>query len=128
MSNWPAQPVIYEINTAAWLNGLSEQYRTAVTLDLIPQPELERLAALHFDGLWLMGVWQRSMASQAIAREDPGLQSEFSRALPGYTPDDVLGSPYAVYKYEVDSRFGGDGALRDLRRRLCEFDCSDELG
>src|ERR1022692_2274115 len=35
---------------------------------------------------------------------------------------DVLGSPYAVYKYEVDSRFGGDGALRDLRRRLRELD------
>src|ERR1039458_2540268 len=74
------------------------------------------------DGLWLMGVWQRSPASQAIAQMDQGLQSEYRRALPDCTPEDVLGSPYAVYKYEVDSRFGGDGALRDLRRRLREWD------
>ncbi len=122
MSDWPAQAVIYEMNTAVWLHGLSEQYRTAVTLDRIPQPELDRLAGLHFDGLWLMGVWQRSPASQAIAREDPALQNEFSRALPGYTREDVLGSPYAICKYEVDSRFGGDAALRELRRRLRELD------
>ena len=122
MSNWPAQPVIYEINTAAWLNQLTEQCHTRITLNLVPQSELERLAALHFDGLWLMGVWRRSPASQAVAREHEGLQIEYRRALPDYTPDDVLGSPYAVYKYEVDPTFGGDGALRDLRRRLRELD------
>src|ERR1022692_1892260 len=85
MSNWPAGPVIYEINTAAWLNQLTEQCDTTITLGIVPQFELERLAALQVDGLWLMGVWQRSPASQAIAQMDQGLQSEYRRALPDCT-------------------------------------------
>jgi hypothetical protein len=89
-----------------------------VTLGAVPRAELERLAGYDFDALWLMGVWQRSPSSLKIAREHPGLQAEYRRALPDCAPKDVIGSPYAVYRYQVDPVLGGDKELAALRQRL----------
>ena len=116
MNNWPAQPSIYEINTAVWLNDLGIR-----TLAQVPDAELERFSGLHFDGLWLMGVWRRSPASRAIARTDRALLDGYRAALPDYYPEDVIGSPYSVAEYAVDPTFGGDEALRDLRVRMSGF-------
>ncbi|HYW41818.1 MAG TPA: alpha-amylase family glycosyl hydrolase [Bryobacteraceae bacterium] len=120
MSEWPPQPVLYEINTALWLHGLSAKYAKRITLGTVPAGEIQRLAAYRLDGVWLMGVWERSPASRNIARSHPGLQVEYRRALPDFGPQDVIGSPFAVYWYAVDREFGGDEELADLRRRLNE--------
>ena len=50
---------------------------TRITLADVPQPELERIAALGFDGVWLMGVWERSPRSRAIASSIPDLLSDY---------------------------------------------------
>ena len=118
MSNWPTYPIVYEINTWVWLNDLSREAGRPVTLGNVPQAELERLAGYGFDALWLMGVWQRSPGGRKIAQEHPGLQAEYRRALPDYTPKDVVGSPYAIYRYRVDPTLGGDEELAALRQRL----------
>ena len=118
MANWPTHPIVYEINTWVWLHELSRQAGRPLTLGSVPQAELERLASFGFDALWLMGVWQRSPAGRTIAREHPGLQAEYRRALPAYTADDVVGSPYAVLRYQVDAALGGETELGILRRRL----------
>ncbi len=115
---WPKNPIIYEINTWAWLHALSEQYAEPITLANVPAAELDRLASYHFDAIWLMGVWQRSKASAEIARQHPGLQAAYSQALPDFTPDDVVGSPYAVYHYIVDAHLGGPEGLAVIRAEL----------
>jgi glycosidase len=120
--HWRNNPTVYEINTWIWLNELSEATGRPVTLGSVPQAELRRLARLGFDGLWLMGVWQRSPRGQRIARDHPELQDEYERALPDYTPADVVGSPYAVYDYHVDPALGGDDELDALRKRLAQLD------
>ena len=48
-----------------------------------------------------MGVWERSPAGIAVALENPSLLESFRRALPDFTPDDVVGSPYCVRDYVV---------------------------
>ncbi len=121
MSEWPAYPAVYEINAWVWLRELSPTAGPRVTLDTMPESELQRLAGYGFDALWLMGVWQRSPASRRIGREQPGLQEEFGRALPGWTPADVVGSPYAVYDYDVDPLLGDAEGLASLRRRLARY-------
>jgi hypothetical protein len=65
-----------------------------------------------------MGVWERSPLGVQIAREHPGLQQEYRRALPDYTDDDVAGSPYCIHRYEVDARLGGREGLGTARQEL----------
>lgn len=120
ISGWRKNPIIYEINTWTWLHGLSVKYGRSITLGSVPDEELDRLSNWRFDAIWLMGVWERSPAGRKISQEHPGLQSEYRRALDDYAPEDVVGSPYAVHRYEVDSHLGGADELADLRQRLAD--------
>ena len=118
MAGWPRFPVVYEINAWVWMRQLSAAAGAPVTFATVPQAELERIASYGFDGVWLMGVWRRSARGRSVAREHPGLQEEFRRALPDYRAEDVVGSPYCVAEYTVDQTLGGDAGLADLRQRL----------
>jgi hypothetical protein len=93
-------PLLYEVFARTWLRSTG-----ARTLADIPDAELDRLAALGFDHLWLMGVWTLGPDGRAQAQ----------RYFPG---EDVAGSPYAVAAYAVSPDFGGDAALAKLRARL----------
>ncbi|MCB0202863.1 MAG: alpha-amylase, partial [Anaerolineae bacterium] len=117
---WPNFPVLYEINTWVWLVELSRQAGEKITLANVPDGELDRLASYGFDGVWLMGVWQRSPDGWQVALEHPGLQGEYRKALPDFARQDVVGSPYSVFDYEVDAALGGDEGLRVFRQRLQE--------
>jgi hypothetical protein len=110
---------LYQINTRVWLNELARKLgRPSVTLADVPDEELEKLAQNGFDWIWLLGIWQTGEASRKVSRTDPGLRKEYERALPGFTDDDVPGSPFAVQSYTVHRDFGGDEALAKLRERL----------
>ncbi|MBI5929563.1 MAG: alpha-amylase [Chloroflexi bacterium] len=123
MTSIQRPPHIYEINTWTWLHALSEKYQRPITLGSIPDAELTALARPHtaFDAIWLMGVWERSPRGAKIAREHVGLQQDYSHALPDYQAEDVVGSPYAVRGYVVDTRLGGPDELAVLRKRLREL-------
>ncbi|HTN51113.1 MAG TPA: alpha-amylase family glycosyl hydrolase, partial [Anaeromyxobacter sp.] len=53
-----------------------------------------------------------------IALANPELVASFRAALPGFTPEDVPGSPYCVRRYAVDPRLGGPEGLAAARREL----------
>ena len=114
----PVRPTIYEINTAVWLGDLSRSLGLPVDLSAVPADEWDRLAALRVDAVWLMGVWQRSPAGLAIAQRNPELVSSFHATLPDLHDDDVIGSPYCVRAYELETRFGGPTALATARDAL----------
>src|SRR5262249_48017689 len=59
---WPQCPTIYEINTWVWLADLSAKYGTFIELSSVPAQEWDAIAEFGFDGVWLMGVWERSAA------------------------------------------------------------------
>jgi hypothetical protein len=111
-------PLVYEINTWVWLDTLSRKYGRPITLLNVPAEALDALASWSLDAVWLMGVWERSPRGREIALRHPGLQTEYGRALPGYQPEDVIGSPYAVRRYVVDERLGGPEGLARLREHL----------
>src|SRR5215510_4793775 len=89
-----AHPLVYEVNTWAWLAGLGAAAGRRVSLGSVPDAAWDDLAGLGIDAVWLMGVWRRSPAGTAIALADPGLVASFRAALPDYRDEDVVGSPY----------------------------------
>jgi len=111
-------PVIYEINTWVWLHDLGQRLGRPVSLATVPAATWDDLGALHVDAVWLMGVWERSPVGVEVARTHAGLQVEFRRVLPDFSPDDNVGSPYCVRRYVVDRRVGGPDGLATARREL----------
>jgi glycosidase len=100
--------LIYEVHTRQWLHELGARDLTEVG-DAV----LDELARLGVTYLWLMGIWPTGPRAREEAR---GLATQYDEALPGWTDDDLVGSPYAIAAYEVG--FGGDAALAALRARL----------
>ena len=111
-------PHLYEINVWAWLTQLSAHLGRQINLATVPDTEWNALAQLGFDAVWLMGVWQRSPISRSITLEDPANVPNFERALPGFSPADVVGSPYSVMQYVPDPRIGTWDALDRTREKL----------
>lgn len=102
--DWMPNLVLIAKNVYVWLAQLSRLYRRSITrLDEIPQEELERLASWGINGLWLIGIWERSRASRRIKQlmGDP----------------DALASAYAIYSYEIAADLGGWEALETLKER-----------
>jgi hypothetical protein len=114
-------PHLYEINTWVWLEELSRAAGRQVTLGNVSDGEWDRLQALGFDLVWLMGVWERSAIGRQIARTDPRLFPGYDEALPGWRLEDVVGSAYSVKAYIPDARIGTweelDAARAKLRAR-----------
>ncbi|MGW8226994.1 MAG: alpha-amylase family glycosyl hydrolase [Anaerolineales bacterium] len=114
----PLNPSIYQINTRVWLRSLSAKYGHQITLANVPPEELERIAMLGFDWIWLLGVWRTSDFGRQIALEDPELRQVYQEALPDFSPDDVCSSPFANTGYVVSMDLGGEHGLALLREKL----------
>jgi hypothetical protein len=114
---WPGHPRVFEIHTWPWLHDLSERLGGPVTLGSVPAEALHQ-PINAFGAVWLMGVWERSPGARELALQDPALLAEFRSVLPDFTPDDVAGSPYAVYSYRVARHLGGKRGLTAFRKQL----------
>ncbi len=102
--DWMPRLVLIAKNTYVWLSQLSKKYeRNIVTLDQIPDEELDLLASRGFTGLWLIGLWERSRASQKI-KQRMGQQ-------------DAVASAYSLHSYDIANDLGGWNALNNLRFR-----------
>jgi len=113
-------PSLYQANTRVWLTSLSKTLGRPAKLDDIPDTELDRLAEMGFDWVWLLSVWQTGAAGQYISRENPDWQKEFRDTLPDLREEDIAGSGFAITAYAVPADLGGDAALIRLRKRLAK--------
>ncbi len=113
-------PHLYEINTWAWLEQLSSQYRRPVCLGDVPDSEWDHLQTLGFDFIWLMGIWQRSAVGRRIFRTNPANFAEYDKALPGWQLKQIVGSPYSIGEYRPDARIGTWDQLDRVRQKLRE--------
>lgn len=120
MVKWPPYPTLYEINTWPWLSKLREKYGKETQLGTLPACEWDAIADLGFDGVWLMGVWERSPAGIAISNMNEQLLQDFRRALSDYRVEDNVGSAYCVRRYVVDPHLGGAEGLRRARQELAK--------
>ncbi|KWV56547.1 alpha-amylase [Rhizobium altiplani] len=116
--NTAFHPSLFQINTRVWLTELSQGLGRPATLDDIPDTELERLAEMGFDWIWLLSVWQTGPAAQSVSRTNLDWRHQFEETLPDLRETDIAGSGFAITDYTVHSSLGGDAALARLRERL----------
>jgi hypothetical protein len=118
LSGLQADPALYQANTRVWLRRLADRLGRPATLGDVPDKELDRLARLGFDWVYLLGVWQTSPLGREIALQLPEALAEYQAALPDFKPADVCGSCFAITGYMVSPELGGDAALSRFRQRL----------
>lgn len=111
-------PLVYEINTRVWLRNLTEKYGRPVTLGNVPEEEFLFFGSCGFDYVWLMGVWQPSLYSKAIATSHPSLRREFLEHLGSVVPEEIASSPYSIPTYKVNRDLGGENEMGRFRERL----------
>jgi glycosidase len=103
-SAWMPRLVLIAKSTYVWLDQLSRQFgRDIRTLDAVPDEALDTLASWGVTGLWLIGLWERSVASERIKR---------MRGNP-----DAVASAYSLDDYRIADDLGGEGAYANLRDR-----------
>ena len=101
--DWMPELVLMAKTTYVWLDQLSRTYGRAIRrLDEIPDEELDELRARGFTGLWLIGLWERSHASQRIKQ---------LRGNP-----DAVASAYSLVDYRIADDLGGEAAWRGPAR------------
>jgi hypothetical protein len=111
-------PSLFQINTRVWLTDLARRVGRPVTLDDIPDEDLDVLAGRGFDWIWLLSVWQTGPAGQRVSRTNREWVTEFHETLPDLEEEDIAGSGFAITGYTVHRLLGGDSALARLRTRL----------
>ena len=102
--DWMPNVVLLAKNTYVWLDQLSKKYRRSITkLNEIPDEELDRLVQWNITALWLIGIWERSPASQNIKQ---------------WTGNpEAVSSAYSLYDYTIATDLGGEEAFQNLRYR-----------
>ena len=102
--DWMPRLVLMAKNVYVWLHQLSRKYhRSIYRLNQIPDEELDLLARWGFTGLWLIGIWERSLASKRI------------KELLGDA--DAVASAYSLFDYQIASDLGGEDAFQNLKDR-----------
>ena len=114
----PRCPSLYQVNTRVWLTELARSLGRPATLDDVPDAELDRFAALGFDWIWLLSVWQTGPGAQQISRSHAEWRHDFEETLPDLREEDIAGSGFAITGYTVHKSLGGDAALARIRERL----------
>ena len=105
--DWMPRCVLIAKNAFVWLDQLSKKYAREIrTLDQIPEEELDILQSWGVTGLWLIGLWERSKASQRI------------KQMMG-NPDAVA-SAYSLYDYVIARDLGGEAAMDVLRQKAAQ--------
>jgi glycosidase len=101
---WMPEVVLLAKSAYVWLDQLSKKYgRHLERLDQIPDEELDLIASRGFNGLWLIGLFERSRASQRIKQ----IRGDH----------DALASAYSLMSYGIAEALGGYLAYTNLRDR-----------
>jgi len=102
--DWMPNLILIAKNVFVWLDQLSKKYRKPIfRLDQIPDEELALLSNWGITGLWLIGLWERSSASQKI------------KHICGNS--DAVPSAYSLYDYSIAIGLGGESAYQNLSER-----------
>jgi hypothetical protein len=118
MSHLTTFPSLYQINARTWVNQRARQMGGKATLADIADEDLDEIASLGFDWVYLLGVWERGENGKRMARQDARLRQEALQHIPDLEEREICGSCFAISGYQASPDLGGEQALRVLRERL----------
>lgn len=102
--HWMPNVILMAKNVYVWLDQLSKTYKREIkTLDQIPDNELDILARRNINGLWLIGIWERSNSSKKIKHIMGNI--------------DAVASAYSLYDYKIAHDLGGEEAYQILNEK-----------
>ncbi len=102
--DWMPNVIMIAKNSYVWLDQLSKKYQRQIkTLDQIPDEELDILSQYGINGLWLIGIWERSNASKKIKHILGNI--------------DAVASAYSLWDYQIAWDLGGEYAYNNLNER-----------
>jgi glycosidase len=102
--HWMPNVILMAKNIYVWLDQLSKKYQREIkSLDQIPNAELDELARRNINGLWMIGLWERSSASKKIKHIMGNI--------------DAVASAYSLYDYQIAYDIGGEEAYNNLNER-----------
>lgn len=107
-------PRIYEINTRVWI----KQYGNNAGISDIPDDFIKSLQGWGIDALWMMGIWKTNPETIDKYCFEPALVASYNNSLPDWQKGDVIGSPYAIDKYEINQSLGNERDIIRFRERL----------
>lgn len=109
---------LYEITTRPYLYLLSQKLNKQCTIRDIPEQEFDDWQNKGFEYVWFMGVWELGPNGLKLSREDYGCIQSYNENLPGWTNDDVIGSPYCIVQYNINPTIGTLDDIKWLREQL----------
>jgi len=104
---WMPKVCMIAKHTYVWLHQLSKRYNREISkLHEIPNEELDQLKEWGFNALWLIGIWERSKASETIKKwcGNP----------------EAAASAYSIYDYTIAYDLGGKKSYENLKIRANE--------
>ena len=113
-------PRLLQIDARAWMARLAARDGRRVGLGDVRARDIDPIAELGFDLVWLTATWTIGSGSRRLARSSPELRARRAELLPDGSDDDIVGSPYAISAYEPADNLGGATGLAKLRQRLGE--------
>ncbi len=107
-------PKLYEINTRVWIKRFGEKS----TLNTIPLDVFQKLADKGINIIWLMGIWKTCTSTVEKYCFEIDLISAYNNSLKDWHKEDIIGSPFAIDKYEVNPLLGNLNELLELKFSL----------
>lgn len=107
-------PKTYEINTRNWI----KQFGRDARLPDIPKDYFMKFAESGIDLIWMMGIWK---TRENIIDETcfiAELVSTYTKALPDWKREDIIGSAFSIDCYEINPLIGTTDELLAFKENL----------
>lgn len=116
-------PHVIEVPVRPFLYAQSQEYDTQdMKLSDLPTSTWVDMKQRGMHYVWLQGIWKLGRNGVSFDRSNDKLARSFSEILPGWTTDDVIGSPYAVSEYVVNPDVvDGDENMAALKHTINEI-------
>lgn len=111
--------LLLELSARPYLYELSQKYKKNITqIRQIPEEEFEDWKKKGFDYIWMMGIWQ---LGETGLKHSLKIKEKFKKYIPDLSDEDIIGSPYCIVSYTINSSIGSRDDLIWFRSKLNSF-------
>ncbi len=111
---------LFQVNTRVWIQQWSNN-NTRAKLNSIPDEYWLELKKSGFDLVWLMGIWETPKDNPRLFCFTEELMNSYDDAVNNWSNEDIIGSPFAIEKYDVSPSLGTKADLLKLKNKLNSF-------